>query len=130
MSNLDNGKRLTAAGAAVLLSALLAAPPAEAGRAADDFAQTLGGDERRRFEAWYSAQIFFDASLDAYWDKVEAKRAQRRAKRRRGQAFRDRDYVTDYPPKYSGPQIPASLLGRWRQFRDIHHRRRPRCHRR
>jgi hypothetical protein len=118
VSNLDNGKRLAAAGAAVLLSALLAAPPAEAGRTADDFARTLGSDERQRFEAWYSAQIFFDASLDAYWDKVEAKREQRRAKRRRGQAFRDRDYVTDYPPKYSGPQIPASLLSRWRQFRD------------
>jgi len=62
VSNLDNGKRLAAAGAAVLLSALLAAPPAEAGRTADDFARTLGSDERQRFEAWYSAQIFFDAS--------------------------------------------------------------------
>ncbi len=118
MSNLDNGKPTRRAGAVILLVALIFALPAEARRAADDFARTLGSDERQRFEAWYSAQVFFDASLDAYWDKVEAKRAQRRAKRPRGQAFRDSDYVKDYPPKYSGPQISASLLRRWRQFRD------------
>ena len=118
MSNLNHRGRLGIAGAAVLVLAVLSALPAEARRAANDFARTLGSEERERFQDWYGAQIFFDAALDAYWDKVEAKRAQRRAKRRRGQAFRHRDYVTDYPPKYSGPQISGSLLSRWRLFRE------------
>ncbi len=118
MSMLDRGKQFLFLGLALVALALVSAGGAEARRAAQAFAATLDGGERQRFEAWYSAQVFFDASMDAYWDKVETKRRGRRAKRRRGQAFRHSDYVKNSPPKYAGPQIPSSLLSRWRAFRD------------
>ncbi len=105
-------------GLALFALASVSAGAAEARRAAQEFAATLDGGERERFEAWYSAQVFFDAAMDAYWDKVETKRSGRRAKRRRGQAFAHSDYVKNSPPTYSGPQISASLLTRWRAFRD------------
>lgn len=92
--------------------------PASAGRPADDFARTLQGSERGQFEAWYRSQIFFDASMDAYWDQVESKRRGRRAKRRSRQAFTDQDYVTELPPEYAGPTISSALRQRWGRFRD------------
>ena len=92
--------------------------PATAGRPANEFARSLGAAERAKFEKWYRSQIFYGAALDAYWAKVEKKRRVRRAKRRKGRAFTDRDYVTDWPPTYSGPKIAKSLIKRWRRFRD------------
>jgi hypothetical protein len=117
LSILQSGIRV-AAGTVVLAASVSLAPAVEARRSADAFAETLASGERQRFEAWYSAQVFFDASLEAYWDKVQAKRSVRRARRRKGEAFRHYDYVKEFPPKYSGPQIEASLLQRWRSFRD------------
>ncbi len=97
---------------------LSAALPAAASRPANEFAQSLSGTQRAGFEAWYRSQIFYAAALDAYWAKVEKKRRHRRAKRRKGREFSDRDYVTDWPPTYSGPDISKALVKRWRRFRD------------
>ena len=83
-----------------------------------EFAATLGVDERKAFEAWYSAQIFYSAALDAYWAKVDAKRNLRRRKRRAGHSFRHGDYVKTQPPVYDGPRISRALIKRWRTFRD------------
>jgi hypothetical protein len=85
---------------------------------AEGFTRTLSASEKVAFENWFNAQIFHSAALDAYWAKVEKLRSGRRAKRRQRSAFTDRDYVTDYPPTYEGPEISGSLLKRWRQFRD------------
>lgn len=106
---------LTLSAAVLFLSSTLLEA---AGRRADEFARTLRGAERTAFESWYRSQIFYAAALDAYWAKVDKKRRLRRAKRRRGAAFADRDYVTDWPPVYSGKKISKTLIRRWRRFRD------------
>ncbi len=101
------------------LALAVAAPrDASARRLATEFAGTLSAGERKAFEDWYAAQIFYAASMDAYWAKVETKRKRRRAKRSSGKPFTDRDYVTTFPPTYSGPTIAKALLRRWRAFRD------------
>ncbi len=92
--------------------------PAAAARPANEFAQSLSASQRAKFEEWYRSQIFHGAAMDAYWAKVAKKRRVRRTKRRNRRAFTDRDYVTDWPPKYSGPKIAKSLIRQWRRFRD------------
>ena len=93
--------------------------PADARTASqvDRFAATLSLEERREFKAWYAARTFFNASMDAYWAKVESKRRQRRRKRSRTRAFGRSDYVTTLPPKYKGPGLKKSLARRWSAFR-------------
>ncbi|MFY0610157.1 MAG: hypothetical protein JXQ99_01425 [Hyphomicrobiaceae bacterium] len=103
---------------ALTIFAVTTTVPAAAKRSADSFAARLGGDERQSFEGWYRAQIFHGAALDAYWAKVEKKRRVRRSKRRQRQAFTHRDYVTTWPPTYSGPKISKKLIRQWRTFRD------------
>jgi hypothetical protein len=89
-----------------------------AGRPADAFARSLSSTERSSFEAWYRAQIFHGAAMDAYWANVAKKRRIRRAKRRKRREFTDRDYVANLPPVYDGPGISKTLVRQWRKFRD------------
>ena len=103
---------------AFALALCAGALPASAKRSADAFADRLQGAQRAGFEAWYRAQIFHGAALDAYWASVEEKRRLRRAKRRQRRAFTDSDYVTSWPPTYRGPKISKKLIKRWRTFRD------------
>lgn len=102
----------------IILLAVSATTATAARRPADAFAETLSGTARGKFEAWYRAQIFYGAAMDAYWANVEKKRRIRRAKRRSGREFADRDYVTTLPPVYDGPGISKKLVQRWRVFRD------------
>lgn len=99
-----------AAGAAVCAPAM-----ALTGRAAQ-FAETLDERARRQFEGVMEARADFDRQLDAYWNKVDDKRAARRAKRTMEQAITVDDYVTTFPPEYAGPKLSAELSKAWADF--------------
>jgi hypothetical protein len=89
---------------------------AEAGPSAEGFARRLAPAERKLFEEYLSAKATHDFKSDAYWREVSDKKALRRAKRGRDQAVTPKDYVTTFPPKYTGPELPASLAKRWSAY--------------
>lgn len=80
------------------------------------FAATLSGDERKQFEEYYAARVFFEADLDAYWDNVTSTRSKRRKRIRSGLPARQIDYVQTFPPEYKGPSLSKSLTARWQKF--------------
>jgi hypothetical protein len=102
------------------LAGLLAACPAGsaalARSASQDFSKTLSGAERQIFEDYLSAKETHAFKSDAYWRDVSDKKALRRGKRGRGEAVKASDYVTSFPPKYKGPELPAGLAKRWEAF--------------
>lgn len=87
-----------------------------AGRSAEKFARTLAPAERKLFEDYLSAKTTHDFKSDAYWREVSDKKALRRGKRGRGEAVAAKDYVTSFPPKYTGPELPAALAKRWAAY--------------
>src|SRR5581483_8790007 len=44
-----------------------------------------------------------------YWQRIEAKRDARRAKRLMGLAYTPDDYIAEQPPKYAGPELPPDI---------------------
>lgn len=92
--------------------------PAEA-RTSREFAATLSSAERSVFEEYLSAKATHDFKSDAYWREVTDKRAQRRGKRGRNETVSSKDYVNSFPPKYTGPELPASLAKRWQAFQAV-----------
>jgi hypothetical protein len=104
---------LALAGALLLV---MAAAPALAEGSAAKFAAKLPEPERKLFEAYLDAQATFTFKSDAYWRDVTDKRALRRGKKARGTALEPDDYVTTFPPRYAGPELPADLAKRWAAF--------------
>jgi hypothetical protein len=106
--------------AAVLMAGLSLAGPAPAAAASsrgpEKFAKTLSPPERKLFEDYLSAQTEFDFKSDAYWRDVSDKRALRRGKRSRGESPGATDYVMTFPPRYAGPELPATLAKRWAAY--------------
>lgn len=105
--------------AALVLAGLwLAAAPdaAAAPRGPEKFAKSLPPAERKLFEDYLSAKAVHDFKSDAYWREVSDKRALRRGKRSRGESLSKADYVLTFPPKYTGPELPASLAKRWEAY--------------
>jgi hypothetical protein len=93
--------------------------PSPAGaRTSQDFAQTLSSADRALFEEYLSAKATHDFKSDAYWRGVSDKKSQRRGKRARGETVTAKDYVTSFPPKYDGPELPAALAKRWQAFQE------------
>ncbi len=80
------------------------------------FATTLGPDERALFDDYMSARTLHDFKLDAFWREVSNKRAQRKAKKKRGDTLLASDYAEGFPPKYTGPTLPEALAKRWAAF--------------
>jgi len=74
-----------------------------------DLAARLTPDQQRAYLAYRTARSKFDREHQTYWNRVEAKRDLRRAKRILRQAFEAEDYVQAYPPKYQGPELPADI---------------------
>lgn len=74
-----------------------------------DLASRLSPAQQSAYVAYRTARSKFDREHSAYWNKVEAKRDLRRAKRVMRQAFEADDYVQAYPPKYQGPELPADV---------------------
>lgn len=97
---------------------VVAAPGAAsaAARGAEKFAKTLAQAERQVFEDYLSAKAAHEFKSDAYWRKVSDQKALRRGKRGRGEAVTADDYVTTFPQKYAGPELPASLAKRWEAY--------------
>ncbi|MDX2289051.1 MAG: hypothetical protein NW217_09550 [Hyphomicrobiaceae bacterium] len=93
-----------------------ASTPSEARRPASPFVETLSASDKKEFEAWLTAQTFYDAELDAYWDKVEAKRSARRKKKAAEQVLTASDYVTTQPPDYKGPTLAKRLAEAWNTY--------------
>src|SRR5919198_2570024 len=92
-----------------MLSALLLILPAQ-GRASDsDILARLDSEQRRNYEAYRTARLMFDNELERYWSEVDAKRAERRRKRRAGEPFARHDYVLEQPPNYAGPPLRPDI---------------------
>ena len=74
-----------------------------------DLAARLTPAQQRAYVAHRTARNKFEREHSAYWNKVEAKRDVRRAKRIMRQAFEADDYVQVQPPKYQGPDLPPDV---------------------
>lgn len=90
-----------------------------------DFLASLSDAEIDQFRAWKEARTSFNDSTDAYWGAVEAKRMTRRKKRARDMRFDRSDYVTQFPPKYTGPSLPAGLAKKYYRFVEQQKRENP-----
>jgi len=103
--------RSIAAGA--LLLAMAAATPSHAQPmamvTAPAFLERLNPEQRRLFDQWYRSRAAYDAELDAYWQAIDTRKAERRRKRAAGQTVVASDYVAAHPPKYSGPPLRADI---------------------
>ena len=89
-----------------------------AARSSEGFARTLAPAERKLFEEYLSAKATHDFKSDAYWREVGDKKALRRGKRGRGETVTAKDYVQTFPPKYTGPELPAALAKRWAAYQE------------
>ena len=70
---------------------------------------SLTASQRAALTAYRAARAQFERQHRAYWNRVVAKRDARRAKRLLGLEYTSDDYVADYPPRYTGPELPADV---------------------
>jgi len=70
---------------------------------------SLTASQRAALIAYRAARAQFERQHRAYWNRIAAKRDARRAKRMLGLEYTSDDYVADYPPRYSGPELPADV---------------------
>lgn len=107
------GRRATRAlGACALGLALAMAPLPRAVGAEEvgpDLASRLNPAQQRAYVAYRIARSQFEREHRAYWNRVEAKRDARKAKRMLAQAFAAEDYIATHPPKYQGPELPPDV---------------------
>jgi hypothetical protein len=81
----------------------------ESTKLAPELAQRLTAAQQEVFLAYRKARTAFDLLHRAYWRKVDAKRDARKARRLLGQAVTAEDYITAFPPKYQGPELPPEI---------------------
>jgi hypothetical protein len=74
-----------------------------------ELAAKLTPAQRETYLAYRKARDAFEREHKAYWTRVEAKREARKAKRLLGQAYGAEDYIAAFPPKYTGPELPADI---------------------
>ena len=103
--------------ALLMLIGLSEPTPVWASSKASAFAATLSSKDRTAFETYIAAQTLFDFKLDKYWRRVEDRRSIRRRKKSKKITLTKSDYVTSYPPSYTGPKLSKSLARRWYKFR-------------
>lgn len=90
-----------------------------------EFLASLSPSEVENFQAWRAARRDYEAKLDAYWDKVDAKRAERKKKRATKTPFDANDYVMAFPPTYSGPKLTPELAKKYQKFTDDQEKSQP-----
>jgi hypothetical protein len=95
----------------ILLAAAIWLLPAEVRpqELAKELAEKLTPAQRETYLGWRKARDQHDKRHKAYWSRVEAKRDARKAKRLLGQEYDADDYVAEFPPKYTGPDLPAEI---------------------
>jgi hypothetical protein len=76
---------------------------------AKDLAAKLTPGQRQVYLDYSKAKDLHEKRHKAYWQRVEAKRDARRAKRLLGQPYEAEDYIAQQPPKYAGPELPADI---------------------
>lgn len=101
--------------------------PATAQRAITtiDFIASLSDAEIANFQEWREARQAHNARLDAYWDKVDAKRIGRKKKRSSKTPFDGDDYVMSFPPEYGGPKLGPELAKKYAQFTEAQEQSQP-----
>ena len=92
--------------ACAVLSPAYAAQAQEVG---GDLAARLTPAQQQAYLAYRLARSKFEREHRTYWNRVEAKRDARRARRMLGQAYTADDYVAAHPPKYQGPELPSEI---------------------
>lgn len=98
------------AGAPLFALALAGASLAAAAqRIPDDLAARLNERQIVAYRAYLAARAPFDRRLDAYWAEVDTLREGRRRKRASGVPLAAADYVSEHPPQYEGPPMPADV---------------------
>jgi hypothetical protein len=70
---------------------------------------SLTASQRAALTAYRAARAQFERQHRGYWNRIAAKRDARRAKRMLGLEYTTDDYVADYPPRYSGPELRADV---------------------
>lgn len=115
--------RLSAAAAVALMLAALVVPAQAISTA--DFLASLSGSEVSAFQDWKAARYDYEQKLDAYWEKVDAKRQARKPKRAAKLAFDSNDYVMTFPPSYTGPKLGAELAKKYEKFLDDQEKSQP-----
>ena len=99
--------------AAVVLLAIIGDVPAVAQPLAmvtsPQFLERLTPDQRRAFDQWHQGRTAYDAELDAYWQAIDTRKAERKRKRAAAEAVTARDYVATHPPKYMGPPLRPDI---------------------
>jgi hypothetical protein len=81
-----------------------------------DFLTSLSESEVEAFQQWRQARAEYERKLDEYWEKVDAKRTERKKKRSAQIAFDSNDYVMAFPPVYSGPKLGKDLAEKYQKF--------------
>jgi hypothetical protein len=90
-----------------------------------EFLSSLTEEEVENFQAWRAARQAYEQQLDAYWDKVDAKRAERKKKRASKAPFDASDYVMTFPPTYSGPKLAPTLAKKYQKFSEDQEKSQP-----
>jgi len=90
---------------------------ANASPKASAFSATLSSKDRSAFENYIAARTLYNFKLDKYWRRVEDRRAVRRRKKSKKISLTKADYVSSYPPEYSGPKLSKRLSRAWYKFR-------------
>ncbi len=80
-------------------------PAAKAPLAGDALEKAMA-DYKKKFKECTAAREKHEAVAVPYWERVDARRKARAAKRRSGEAFTLNDYVLEQPPVYAGPPCP------------------------
>jgi len=110
---MDSGRRVAtlrrAWGFCLALALSTIAHVAAAQEIGADLAARLTPDQQRAYIAYRTARSKFDREHHVYWNKVDAKRDLRKAKRILRQPFDADDYVRVHPPKYQGPELPPDV---------------------
>ena len=81
-----------------------------------DFLSSLTEQEIHDYQEWRDARQAHNARLDAYWNKVDAKRSVRKKKRSSKSPFDADDYVMSFPPEYTGPKLTGTLATKYAKF--------------
>ena len=91
------------------LTAFVLAPRAAADEISAELWAKLAPSQQAAYLAYRKAHDQFERQHRAYWRRIEVKRDARKAKRMLGQDYTAEDYIAQYPPKYTGPELPADV---------------------